>query len=86
MTIQVDGTTLTPEEIDDYLRFYPVSKPSSVLRALMACKQSSQRGGLDEITVDYLMRGEECGGLGMGVDMTDDDVRHVRYLCDLALA
>ena len=86
MTIQIDGTTLTAEEIDNYLRFYPASKPSSLLRALVACKQRSQRGGLDEITVDHLMRGEEYGGLGMGVDMTDEDVRHVRYLCDLALA
>jgi hypothetical protein len=86
MTIQIDGTTLTAEEVDDYLRFYPASKPSSVLRALVACKQRSQGGGLDEITVDYLMRGKEYGGLGMGVDMTDEDICHVRYLCDLSLS
>jgi hypothetical protein len=85
MNIQVDDVILTVGEIDDYLPLFPTSKPSSVLRALAACKQRSQRGRLDTTTVNYFLQGAEFGGVGMGVDMAEEDIRHVRMLCDTAL-
>jgi hypothetical protein len=70
---------LTDEEIDAYMPLFPNYKPSAVLKALRAVK--TEIGHLDQITANHFVVEKEAGGLGYGERLSEEDVRHIAWLC-----
>lgn len=63
---------LQENTVDHYAAFYPEYCRDSVRAALV--KVLKKYGSLDAVTVDYFLKPQSCGGLGMGTTQYDFDL------------
>jgi hypothetical protein len=74
---------LTEDAVNFYMGIYPNYTPASVILALALV--IAKHGKLDGITVNYFVVEPEYGGLGTGIPETEENIRHIRYLCGVQL-